>query len=435
MLVSIENCIARTAHNTLIINIIVLLVFGCDDSENKTRPEVTTTLIREITSTTAIGGGQVISDGGSPITHKGLCWNLTGSPTIKDPKTDAGTGVGDFTTSLTNLQPNTTYFTRAYATNSMGTAYGNQVPFTTQGSTPSVSTDQMAYVSYFYARCQCQVLSDGGHSITQRGVCWNTQGTPTIDDPNVVDRTGKSSFTVNLVDLKPNTLYHVRAFAVNEQGVGYGNELSFTTKNTGTINDIEGNTYATVQIGEQLWIAENLRTSHFSNGDSISHLPDDNAWKKVEGAALCSYNNEPTTINLYGVLYNWYCVSDSRGVCPAGWHVPTENEWETLIVFLGGDSEAGGKMKSTRTEPMEEPYWNSPNSGATNESGFSGLPNGYRKETGVFSNHWGFGFWWSSTEQNPVQAGYQKLSYNVATTSSNHFKKNSGLSIQCIKNP
>jgi len=431
----IESYIARNACNILIIKIIVLLGLGCDDLENKTRPEVTTTPIYEITSTTAISGGQVTSDGGSPVTQKGVCWNITGSPTVADQKTDEGAGVGEFTTSLTSLQPNTAYFARAYATNSMGTAYGNQVTFTTLGSTPSVSTDQMAGISYFYARCQCQVLNDGGHGITQRGVCWSTQGTPTIDDSNEVDRTGSSSFTVNLVGLKPNTLYHVRACAVNEQGVGYGIELSFTTKNTGTVNDIEGNTYATVQIGEQVWIAENLRTAHFSNGDSIPHLPDDNSWKNAEGAALCSYNNEPATVTLYGVLYNWHCVSDSRGLCPAGWHVPTENEWETLVVFLGGDFEAGGKMKSIRMEPMEEPYWNSPNSGATNESGFSGLPNGYRKETGVFTNHWGFGFWWHSTEQNSVQAGYQKLSYNVATTSSNHYKKNSGLSVRCIKNP
>lgn len=138
-----------------------------------------------------------------------------------------------------------------------------------------------------------------------------------------------------------------------------------------TVTDYDGNVYQTVLIGDQCWMMENLKVTHYRNGDPIPHVTDGVTWGNLTSGAYCNYNNDEGNVATYGRLYNWYAVDDSRNIAPAGWHVPSDAEWQTLVDYLGGDAVAGGKMKEAGTT-----HWASPNTGATNESGFTALPGG-----------------------------------------------------------
>ena len=150
-------------------------------------------------------------------------------------------------------------------------------------------------------------------------------------------------------------------------------------QNAATVTDIDGNVYHTVTIGTQTWMVENLKTTRYRNGEAIPNITDNASWAALITCAYCDYNNIPSNSITYGKLYNWYAVNDSRNIAPMGWHVSTDAEWTTLTTFLGGTSIAGGKLKENGTI-----HWNSPNVGATNETGFSALPGGYRLNSGFY---------------------------------------------------
>ncbi|MGA3015123.1 MAG: choice-of-anchor Q domain-containing protein, partial [Bacteroidales bacterium] len=195
-----------------------------------TVPSVTTASITNITQTTATGGGNVTSNGGASVTARGVCWSMTTNPTTSNSKTTDGTGTGAFTSNLTGLTGNTLYYVRAYATNSVGTAYGNQVSFTTLACTlPTVTTTPVSNITQGTATSGGNVTSDGGASVTARGVCWSTTTNPTISNSKTSDGTGTGTYTSNITGLTANTLYYVRAYATNSAGTAYGNQVSFTT--------------------------------------------------------------------------------------------------------------------------------------------------------------------------------------------------------------
>jgi uncharacterized protein (TIGR02145 family) len=206
-----------------------------------------------------------------------------------------------------------------------------------------------------------------------------------------------------------------------------------------TVTDIDGNVYRTVQIGGQCWTAENLRSTTYANGDPIPNVPDDLQWGGLTTGAWAHYENDGSYENPYGKLYNWYAAADPRNVCPTNWHVPTDAEWNTLVGYLdpaydpgafGSQSgTAGGKMKSTGTQ-----YWQAPNEGATNESGFSGLPGGARYyNDGPFNFLGNDGLWWSASESGAEGACFRDL-YNssAAILRSNNFKRD-GFSVRCLR--
>ncbi|UCH14355.1 MAG: hypothetical protein JSV22_14805 [Bacteroidales bacterium] len=203
---------------------------------NASVPVVITTLASNITETSAQSGGNITSDGGAAVTARGVCWSTSEYPTVSDDYTTNGDGTGSFTSSITLLSPVTTYYVRAYATNSVGTAYGNQTYFTTNANLPTVSTDGISSITETSAQCYGNVISDGGADVSARGVCWNTSGNPTISDDNTSDGSGTGTFTGSLAGLTPNTTYYIRAYATNSSGTAYGNELDFTTKNLITIS-------------------------------------------------------------------------------------------------------------------------------------------------------------------------------------------------------
>lgn len=202
----------------------------------------------------------------------------------------------------------------------------------------------------------------------------------------------------------------------------------------GTMTDQEGNIYKTITIGTQTWMAENLRTTNYRNGDAINNVIGNKDWIKLATDAYCKYDNTSDNIGIAsrGLLYNFYAVIDERNIAPMGWHIPTDAEWTTLVNSLGGDSIAGGKMKEHGTT-----HWLSENIGATNESGFTSLPCGWRDNYyGIFEAIDYDVFYWSSTEDDNNFAWYRYLNYDLSSIgrfSESVGDKNSGFSVRCIK--
>jgi uncharacterized protein (TIGR02145 family) len=175
-------------------------------------------------------------------------------------------------------------------------------------------------------------------------------------------------------------------------------------------------------------MSKNLDVAFYRNGDPIPQVTDATAWAALTTGAWCYYNNDPTQGNKYGKLYNWYAVNDPRGLAPQGWHVPSDAEWTTLETTLGGSSVAGGKMKEAGTL-----NWTTPNTSSTNESGFAGLPGGFRFSGGTFSSIGEVGYWWSSTEYNTGNAWYRGLGCNYGYVSSGNYNKVGGFSVRCLR--
>ncbi len=182
-----------------------------------------------------------------------------------------------------------------------------------------------------------------------------------------------------------------------------------------------------VTICSQVWMNKNLDVSTYRNGDPILKVTDQTTWNSLTTGAYCYFNNDSTTYaSVYGKLYNWYAVNDPRGLAPVGWHIPSETEWDNLKNCLGGSAVAGGALKETGTL-----HWNSPNTGATNSSGFTGLPGGIRSTT--YQNIGTMGFWWTATVNDAFNAKYNSVSNNSITCPSGVNVKQSGYSVRCIK--
>jgi uncharacterized protein (TIGR02145 family) len=182
-----------------------------------------------------------------------------------------------------------------------------------------------------------------------------------------------------------------------------------------------------IVIGTQQWMTQNLDVTTYRNGDIIPQVTDATAWAALTTGAWCYNTNDPANGAIYGKLYNWYAVNDPRGLAPAGWHIPSDAEWTTLRTYFG-ETVAGGKLKATGTT-----IWYSPNSGATNESGFTGLPGGLRTEGGIFSLVGPYGFWWSATQFNSSIAWYRFLYYDNSLLPRVTHNKNYGLSVRCLR--
>ena len=249
------------------------------------------------------------------------------------------------------------------------------------------------------------------------------------------DGTGIGSFTSTITGLLAGTTYFVRAYATNSAGTAYGNELSFATTAPPitTVTDYDGNVYDIITIGTQDWLKQNLKTTHYKNGAAITYPGTDNtAWQNNTTGAYAWYNNDEATYkNTYGALYNWYAVNTGN-LCPTGWHVPTDAEWTTLTTYLGGESIAGGKLKATT-------LWNSPNTGATNSSGFTAFPGGFRDDNGpnsysYYTLNGMHGYWWSTTESSTTYAWCRALFYYTSYLDRSSSIKTNGYSVRCLKN-
>ena len=210
----------------------------------------------------------------------------------------------------------------------------------------------------------------------------------------------------------------------------YSNQIIVRiTADEGFCVDIDGNEYATVIIGNQVWMSENLKVTKYRDGTAIPTGLSNSEWENTTSGAYAVYDNNETHADTYGYLYNWYAVDDSRNIAPDGWHVPTDDEWTTLTDYLGGTSVAGGKMKETGTS-----HWNSPNTGATNESGFTAFPGGYRNNNnGSYYYIGSYGYFWSSSEDDSNDAWLRKLNYSNSEVDRNNTDKRYGFSVRCVR--
>jgi uncharacterized protein (TIGR02145 family) len=197
-----------------------------------------------------------------------------------------------------------------------------------------------------------------------------------------------------------------------------------------TITDVDGNIYETVTIGSQLWMKENLKTTKFNNGLDIPLVTDNTIWKNLTTPAFCWYNNEDSMYNApYGALYNWYSVNTGV-LCPTGWKVPSDEDWDILNFFLGGIYVAGGKLKEAGTD-----HWSSPNVGASNETGFTALPSGQRASSAAFGTINYVGLFWTSTIYEPDNewAWYRSVQYDNALLTRSRYLNIAGFAVRCIK--
>lgn len=280
------------------------------------------------------------------------------------------------------------------------------------------------------------ITSDSGTPVSVRGVCWSTAKAPTIANSKTEDGAGTGSFTSSITGLAANTTYYVRAYATNGGGTVYGNESSFMT--FGVI-DIDGNKYHSLVIGTQEWMLGNLKTTSFSDGSEIPSITSGTDWANLTTGATAVYNNDLNNAAIYGQLYNWFAVTDIRQLSPVGWHIPTNDEWDVLATTLEGAEVAGGKMKTTGTFQPGEGLWYSPNTGATNSSGFNGLPGGHFGDNGIdvsqpfhFGDIHSYGNWWTADGKNGgATFRFLQDTHTILETSQNSQK--TGKSVRCVK--
>jgi uncharacterized protein (TIGR02145 family) len=537
----------RKVKNRVIISLVVLtgIIFAFQIACKKVLPEeipsLVTINVTDISSASLTSGGLVFSSGGDPVLSRGICLSTQTNPTISDTKTVDGTGKGSFTSTISGLVAGNTYYIRAYATNKVGTGYGNQYVITTTGeviSIISLTTTPISTITSTSALSGGNITSDGGSAVTDRGVCWSTTTGPTITNNKTTDGTGTGTFTSAITPLTSGITYFVRAYAINSSGTFYGNEVTFNTacnlpappglitgdsnvaanatgvaysisavtnatgyswtvpagavitsgqgttgiivdfgptggnvsvrsenscgnsiytnlnitmisiSNCGTVTDIEGNVYNTVTIGTQCWLSENLKTTKYRNGDPILTETDQVVWSTLTTGAYCWYNNDAAAYKtIYGALYNWYAVADSRNLCPTGWHVPTNSEWTILEDFLITNgynydgSTVGNKVAitlatSTGWDPSSVvgAVGNTDYPSKRNSTGFTALPGGVRDANQLlFGSMGNYGMWWTSTENNSFEALDRGLATGWSSLERDIVLKTHGFSVRCLK--
>ena len=432
----------------------IVLIYSCSTSSDENNNSNTNFIPLAPTDLS----GSVVSPSQINLLWTDNSSNETGFKIERRTETSTYTIVGTVNQDLqtfsdSGLNQNTTYTYRVCAYNSVGNSqtYTNEVTLTTTISTslPTLTTIEASLITQTTASTGGTISSDGGASITARGVCWSTSSNPTISlTTKTTDGSGVGAFTSNITVLSANTTYYVRAYATNSVGTAYGNQLNITTlQNSSTLNvagpnitDIDGNTYQSVTNCGFTFTKQNLNVSKYSDGTPIPEVTDASQWAGLTTGAWCYYQNSTTNGTTYGKLYNWYAVMGiydaaslanpnlRKKLAPMGWHIPSDSEWTQLTDCLGGTSVAGGKMKETGTAS-----WQSPNTAATNASGFTGLPAGYRINGGAFFRIGYDCTWWSSSEKDTNYAWWRKLTNNIGSVDKLDVFKRNACSVRCIK--
>jgi uncharacterized protein (TIGR02145 family) len=301
-----------------------------------------------------------------------------------------------------------------------------------QAEVPSVSTLRPTAITGHSAESGGIIDNSGTNPVTARGVVWNSTGNPTLEDNKgmTLDGKGAGSFNSTIGGLAPGITYYVRAYAKNQAGIAYGNQVSFATSlennnSSGSLTDADGNEYRTVIIGQAEWMAENLRVTHYNDGRPVAAINDDDAWANATTGAWSVYPFESIdgffskseVMDTYGLLYNWYAVESGR-LCPAGWRVPGDGDWRDLEGFVDTKFEAGhpewfrlgwrGHDAGQRLRAdhdfgfsLKGSEFHMPVVG-TDDFGFTALAGGFRNFIGPFHSQGTYGYWWSST---PAEGG------------------------------
>jgi len=354
--------------NIVLIGIVVLMFtsVSCDDVTYPSfeAATVNTESVTDITGSSAISGGVIISDGGDAISTRGICWDSIENPTIGDAVSLDTLGLEKFTGHVSGLKGGTKYYVRAFATNNGGISYGENEVFTTN-VVPYLTTNVPTDITGISATGGGVITESFGAQIVERGVCWGLTVNPSIDDSKTKDGSGDAPFTSQITGLLPSTTYHVRAYATTSDGdTGYGNDVMFDTQ----ILDYDGNVYTSVKIGETVWMVENFISTHYNDGTPIDAAGI--AWHADD------VNHE------YGLNYLGSVMLNPK-FAPKGWHVPTKDEWDALFAYVENDM---NKLKETGTD-----HWNLGT--GTNETGFTALGSAHIYGEALK----GSATWWTST--------------------------------------
>ncbi len=410
-------------------------------------PTVEAVAATEISYYSFTCGGNVTDSGTYAVSARDICYATTPNPTISNPYVALGNGIGTFSTTLTDLTPNTTYYVRAYAINSVGIAYSEQMEVATLANTaPVVSTVS----ANEHGVCRGNVTSNGGLEVMERGFCYGSYPNPTVFDSYVTVGTGDGEFTATLTGLEMGTTYYVKAYATNSLGTTYGEQLSFVYDNCGTVTltDIDGNTYNTVLIGTQCWMKQNLRTTKYADGTSISQ----GTSTSTTTAHWYYPNNSSSNKTTYGLLYTWPAVmngatssdanpSGVQGVCPTGWHVPSDAEWTQLTNYVSSQSQyvCGSNNAYIAKALAGTTGWSSSTGtcavgdtpSQNNSTGFSALPAGnYSGSYNYFGNT---AYFWSATEFDSTVAYHCFLDYRIVGVGRSGCTKTHGNSVRCLR--
>jgi uncharacterized protein (TIGR02145 family) len=438
----------------------IVITISLSRCETIDSPAIDTGTVIEVSYTSAKIEGKILEPG-SGIFAFGHCWSTTPEPTIECiTKTNFGSSKKEshFISTLEGLDPGEKYFVRAYALGRENEeVYGDHVEITTSSyDLPTLETSPVTSVTPNSAASGGKITDDGGSAIIARGICWNTSPEPTLSDNYTEDGQGVGEFHSDISGLLPYTRYFLRAYATNSMGTGYGDEWFFRSLTTSSdpVIDIDGNTYNTVVIGAQIWMAENLKVTHYSDGDPVPLVESVPAWDTMSPwvKAYCWYDNNPSLGEVFGALYSWAAAmngqpssdhnpSGIQGVCPSGWHLPSDEEWKQLEMHLGmsrvdadKDSEMRGTNEGAQLKEVGTSHWSSPNTGATNMSGFTALPGGCRSWDGSFETIGYFGYWWTSTckEWDPY-AWHRNVGFDHIIVWRAQMNNDVGFSVRCVK--
>jgi uncharacterized protein (TIGR02145 family) len=297
---------------------------------------------------------------------------------------------------------------------------------------PRVTTLPVEEITAISAHSGGRVSDDGGEKVHTRGVMFSTRKDPpsghitgiTLDGP------GNGEYTSSITGLKANTTYWVRAYAINANGTGYGNYRTFTTpQHSGpTVTDIDGNVYHTITIGHQVWMVENLKTTRFRDGTPIEYTTsNNNNWEQNVSGTYSWFENEVNNKADYGALYTFHAVNNSRGLCPEGWRVPASYQWQSLIYLVGDPDISGGILKERSVD-----YWKLPNTGATNDYGFTILPGGTRDYKGLFSQKGEEAMFWSSSKDSGYPVSF-RVHFSGKAMELWKYSENYFFSVRCLK--
>ena len=387
-------------RHLLLIFSLACFLFAC--KPDPVVPTVKTTAATEITENSAKSGGEITADGGADITSRGVCWSKNQNPTINDYRTDDGSGIGIFNSTISDLEDSTTYFVKAYAINTAGIAYGEELSFTTLAINdddnddddadillPTVTTLSIDSITYNSAVAGGNVKDDGGTEVTTRGVCWSTEQNPTIDDNHTSDGKGKGEYVSSLTELESNTKYYVRAFATNSIGTAYGNEVSFTTEDPyedeTTINGYE---YVDLGLPSGIkWATHNVGATTPSEAGNYY------AWGEIVTKSEYTEANCTTyQLNMEDISGNPQ-YDAARSEWGASWRMPTKEEFEELLNNCTWEWEV---LNGTGCKKVTGPNGN-----------YIYLPiSGYKYGSSIYMES--FGYYWTST---PITT-YENFSYD-----------------------
>jgi len=419
----------------------MLIAFSCKKTPEiptgSNKIEITDTEIDTVAYRTATIATTLTSTGGNELTQHGHCWSTDAEPTVENNKTELGSisKPKTFTSELTNLASNTLYYVRSYITYKNGVVYGTQQELQTlKTGIPTVSTNEVSSITLTSAQCGGNALADSGLIVLSKGVCWDTTSNVNIENNAGFTINGDSLgiFESSITELQEGMHYYVKAYSTNENGTSYGEVKQFIAQDPicGVLTvDYEGQTYNTVQIGEQCWFNKNL---NYQIG---------NSW---------CYDLNSENCLTYGRLYDWETImngelgsnnvpSGIQGICPTGWHIPSDNEWKILegnvdTQYGVGDpiwDEIGYRGLNVGNRLKTWYGWSS-NSGS-DDFGFSALPSGFYGTNGYFTSKYYGANWWTTSEDDSTGVWTRYLSIYENSSNRYNFEKEYGFSVRCLK--